>query len=257
MTLRLSTALRNSMASDMSLRRALSGGSLDIYTGAQPASADAAATGTLLCTLTNNAGVFTSEVQAQGSVTLTGGASGSVNTLTVNGIDILGGAVNFITSLSITASAVAAQINNKNKQVDYTASTNGAIIIITAMPGTGTMPNGFVVASTTTTLTKTDANMAGGVAGVNGLTFDVSAADVLSKTAAQVWSGINVASGTAGWFRYTAAAADPDTLDNAFVYKRIDGAVGVTGAELNLTSTTFAVGVLSSITVFQLTLPSL
>lgn len=50
MTLRLSTGLRNAMAN--SVATALRFGEIDIYSGAQPASPDSPATGTLLGTVT-------------------------------------------------------------------------------------------------------------------------------------------------------------------------------------------------------------
>jgi len=50
MTLRLSTGLRNATANAVAL--ALRYGEIDIYSGAQPATADAAPTGTLLGTVT-------------------------------------------------------------------------------------------------------------------------------------------------------------------------------------------------------------
>lgn len=257
MTVRYSTALRNAVASDMSYRRTMTGGTIDIYTGVQPATADAAATGTLLCIISAASGAVTGETLSSGTVTLTGGAAGSLDTLTVNSIDILGGAVSYITSLAATAVAIALKINNFNKKVDYIASANGAVVTITAMPGTGTMPNGFVVASTATTLTKIDANMAGGVAQVNGLTFDAAALNVLSKTSTQAWSGVNSATGTAGWFRFNAGVIDPDTLDTLFIHKRIDGAISTSGSDMNLTSTALVAAATTTLTTFQLTLPTL
>lgn len=54
MTYKVSTGLRNHMLASNSLRNALAGGFIRIYTGAEPASADDAATGTLLCTISLN-----------------------------------------------------------------------------------------------------------------------------------------------------------------------------------------------------------
>ena len=51
---KISTGLRNAMLDTSTLRAALSGGSIKIYSGAVPATADDAVTGTLLCTITNN-----------------------------------------------------------------------------------------------------------------------------------------------------------------------------------------------------------
>lgn len=257
MTLRYSTAARTFMAGIGSYKDAFNNGRIEIYTGAQPVSADAAVTGTLLCTLTNNSGARTAEVLSAGSVTLTGGASGSVNTLTVNGLEIMGAAVSFVTDLSTTAAAIALQINKYHSYAEYMASSAGAVVTITALPGTGTTPNGFVVASTTTTLTKTDANMAGGVAAVNGLQFGAPSAGVIGILPGQVWSGINATSGTAGWYRRYGSVADTGALDSGLIYIREDGAIATAGAEWNLSSTALAASAVTTCNSSNLTVTTL
>lgn len=256
MTMRLSTGLRNFLAKQGGIDNALRGGRIEIYSGAQPASADAAVTGTLLCTITDNSGARTAEVLATGTITLTGGASGSVNTVTVNSVDVLGGAVNFNTSLNQTASDVAAQINRNKSNPDYTASASGAVVTISALPGTGADPNGFVVAATVTTITNTATNMAGGVAAANGLKFDVAASGVISKLSTQTWSGVNAATGTAGYFRQYGSVADAGALDSAGTTIRLDGAIATSGAEMNLNSTAFASGATTTLAGWSMTVPA-
>jgi hypothetical protein len=256
MTMRLSTGLRNFIAKQGGIGQALNNGVIEIYTGAQPASPDAAPTGTLLCTITNNAGAVTSEVLATGTLTLTGGAGGSLNTLTVNGIDILGAAVPFDGTLNQTAIDIAAQINRFMGAPDYTASAAGAVVTISALPGTGASPNGFVVAETTTTLTATTANMAGGVAPVNGLQFEAPVAGALVKRTTQTWSGVNAASGTAGWFRQYGSVADSHALDSVGVALRMDGAIATAGAEMNLNNTAFASGATTTLAGWSDTVPA-
>jgi len=56
MTIRFSTGLKNSILGSVGFKGELDAGTIQIYTGAQPSSADAAATGTLLGTVTDNAG---------------------------------------------------------------------------------------------------------------------------------------------------------------------------------------------------------
>lgn len=256
MTLRLSSAMRDFINKYGSIGDALRNGKIEIYSGSQPSSADAAATGTLLCTITSSSGALTNEVLATGTVTLTGGASGSVNTITVNSVEVLGVAVNFNTSLSQTASDVAAQINRYQSNPNYTATASGAVVTIRALPGTGTAPNGFVVASTTTTITKSDVNMSGGVAGANGLQFDVSASGVMTKLSTQTWSGVNAATGTAGWYRQYGSVADASALDTTSTYLRMDGAVSTSGAEMNLNSTAFTSGATTTLASWQMTVPA-
>lgn len=255
MTLKLSTGARNFLAAKGSYKDAFQNGKLEIYTGSQPANADAAVTGTLLCTITDNAGARTAEVLASGTVTLTGGASGSVDTLTVDGVEIMGAAVPYNTSLNQTAADVAAQCQRFKGNVEYDVTASGAVITIKALPGTGASANGFVVASTTTTLTKTDANLASGVAAVNGLKFGEVAAGVIAKLSTQTWSGTNAATGTAGYYRLYGSVADAGGLDSAGTTIREDGAVATSGQQLTMGNTTLTATAATTITAWQRTVP--
>ena len=259
MALRYSTGVRNFLMGYGSFKQAFQNGKLEIYTGSQPATADAAATGTLLCTITAASAARTAEVRASGTVTLTGGASGSVDTLTVNSVNVLGAAVAYNASLTQTAADVAAQINSYLGNVEYVATSAGAVITITAMPGTGASPNGFVVASTATTITKTDVNLSGGVAAVNGLSFGYAGAvaGTVSKLASQVWSGVNDNTGTAGWYRIYGSVADAGGADATLLAIREDGAIAVSGAELNMSSTSLTATATTTISSWDRTLPTL
>jgi len=103
------------------------------------------------------------EVLSTGTVTLDTGAAGSVDSITVNLIEVMSGAVAYNASLTQTASDVADNINAHTSTPNYTASNVGAIITISAVYETGTTPNTFAVVSTATTITTTDAAFAGGV----------------------------------------------------------------------------------------------
>jgi len=111
---------------------------------------------------------------ALGSVEITAGASGSVDGITVNAIQIMSGAEVFDTDLQTTAANVANNINAFTSSPNYTAVTAGPIVIITAETK-GVGENGNAVVSTTTTLTSTDVNMTGGTSGIaktGGVGFD-------------------------------------------------------------------------------------
>lgn len=262
MALRLSKGLRNFLNEGGSLKQAFAGGKILLYTGAQPADADAAVTGTLLNTYTLASGAHTVEVQSKGTLTLDSGGSGSVNTFTVNSIEIMGSATNFNTSLTQTAADIVTKVNNNPKNMLFMASNAAAVITITAKPGLGTLPNAWVVAATYTTITGTAANMGSGgaaVAGVNqvnGLLFADSATGILSKDAAQTWSGVAAATGTAGWFRLVGSVVDSGAIDSAEVFLRLDGNVATTGANLNLSSTTITAAAVQTISTFTLTEPA-
>lgn len=245
MATRLSTALVNKMMAEGSFKDALANAVIDIYSGTQPASGDAAATGTLLVSVTKSSAAFTNETKAVGMVTLAG-ASGSVNTLTVAGIDILGGAVAYAGSLNATATAVALAINNSptNKLVVASSTGASAVVTITAKNGMGAKLNGLTVAGTGTTLTVTATDglfgsgtggNVTGVASTNGITFGPAALGVLVKNVAETWSGTAANTGTAGWFRVR-GSNDAGGLDSTYLYPRYDGSISTTGAQMNLGS---------------------
>lgn len=111
---------------------------------------------------TGNSSIVTSRTPvaatATGTVTLTSGASGSVDDITVDGVSLMSASVPFNTDLSTTAADVVTNINAYS--TDYSASNVGAIITITAT-ATGSAFNGNIVVDATT-ITATDTNMTGG-----------------------------------------------------------------------------------------------
>jgi hypothetical protein len=235
-----------------STKRALQGGILMIYSGAQPTTADDAPNGSLLNTITLASGAHTPEVISTGTVTLTGGGSGTVDTITVDSINILGAAVAFNGTLAQTATDTAAQITNNLSNPEYFALAVGAVITIYAMPGTGTQPNTKVVAATSTTITTSTANMASGVASANGLTFGTVSSGALSKSG--IWSGVASADGTPGWYRYVRAAADAAGASTTAI--RLDGNISTTNADLNINPCTSVNGVTLTIDTYALTEPA-
>ena len=101
-------------------------------------------------------------VGATGTVTLTTGGAGSVNSVTVNGVTVTSGSVAFTTDLPTTATAVAANITAFTSTPNYSAVAVGAVITITAAT-VGQATNGFVVVASTTIITSTVTNMVGGL----------------------------------------------------------------------------------------------
>lgn len=260
MALKLSLGLRNFILSTGPMREAFKNAIIEMYSGGQPVDADQAVTGTLLCTFTKTGGAFTAEVLASTTITLTGGASGSINTLTVNGVNLIpDGAVPFNTSLAQTAADLAAAINNNFTDPTFTASAVGAVVTIKAAPGTGATPNAQAVATTLTTITNTIANgstLAGGVTAVNGLSFAPAAAGVLPKRTTEAWQGTAVATGTAGWFRLKSSIADAGALDSVGAFMRLDGSVATAGAQLNLTSTSIVSAAVQTLATFNINFPT-
>jgi len=112
------------------------------------------------------------EVLASADITITGGTSNpgvnKINSITVDGVDILGSAVDWTTSNSSTATAIAAQCTSHTSSPEYTVTSDGATVTVTALTGTGAGPNGFVVVvNTAGDVTETsDSSMSGGVTAV-------------------------------------------------------------------------------------------
>lgn len=89
-----------------------------------------------------------------------------------------------------------------------------------------------------------------------GLHFEAAAVGgVISKAAAETWSGTILATGTAAWYR--ARLTVDDGLTSSTTLKRFDGLVAVSGGDLNLESLGFVLAAPFSIgSPSTFTLPS-
>lgn len=86
-----------------------------------------------------------------------------------------------------------------------------------------------------------------------GLTFDAAAAGgVISKAAAEVWSGNNVATGTATYFRHV-APGDDGSLSTTQV--RIQGTISTVGGDMNLSSVALVNGAPQTVDYYSVTIP--
>ncbi|GAA5785654.1 hypothetical protein [Chitiniphilus shinanonensis] len=237
---RYSTHLRNFVLGGGSYKAALTNAEIRIYSGAQPASADAAPTGTLLAVITGASAARVAETPAVGSVTLAG-AGGQLDSLTIDGAAVLTGPVPYTTDLASTAALVARRINERLTATEYWATAAGAVVSIHTLPGTGAALNGKVVTATGSGgLTATTANLAGGADGSGGLLWGAPVGGVLDKLPSQVWSGLALASGNAGWFRICGGASDDHSTNPAHpLVFRVDGAIGVGTGELPMAGSTW------------------
>lgn len=89
----------------------------------------------------------------------------------------------------------------------------------------------------------------------NGLNFDAPVNRVLSKAADEVWRGLGIAPGTAGWFRFVANPSDNGMASTTL--SRIDGTVGQAGSGADMIVSTVSVADGQPVTVdaFNLTTP--
>lgn len=88
----------------------------------------------------------------------------------------------------------------------------------------------------------------------NGLQFDAAAVGSVSKSAAQEWKFRGLASGTAGWFRLMGNTSD--ALGLSTTSPRLDGSVGTSGADLNLSNIAVTAGTPATIDVFSFGVPA-
>ena len=258
MTVRLSTGARNGMAGRMGFAAMFNRGYINVYTGAQPASADAAATGTLLGTFTASSGALTKETRATGSVTITGATGGTINNITVGGLNIIpDGAITVSGDTTTTLATKLETAINRNGIMEARAS--GAVVTLYGRPGTGVTT--AAVTGSLTTATASYVNMGSGVAGVapvNGLILGVEASGVIAKPSDQVWSFSGVAAGTAGWARfYSSDGADSGILvSGAPWYPRLDGACGVGSGDFHLSTLSITVSMPVTLDTFSWTQPA-
>ncbi len=252
MTLRLSTKLCNNLAGTTGFAATFANGVIDVYTGTQPSSADSAATGTRLGTITQASGAWTAETLASQTITVAG-SSGSINTVTVGTFNIIPlGAVPFVTDAATTAAALASAINRNGL---YTATVSGSVVTVKAPAGSGAAHNGLALATTVTTLTATSGgNMTGGVAAVNGLTFNESSGKSVTKSG--TWSFVGEVDGTAGWWRFRASPADAGGADTTYLYPRLDGSCGVGSGDMSLSNVVIAIGAPTTVDAFTWTQPA-
>lgn len=126
------------------------------------------------------------------------------------------------------------------------------------------LDNGFINIYSGTVPTTADEAVPGGATllctiSVNstgtGITFDAAASGgVIAKAPGEVWSGVNAATGTAAWYRHVGAA---DTGALATDEPRLQGLVGVSGADLNLSSVSLTSGATQTVDFYSVALPTL
>lgn len=87
----------------------------------------------------------------------------------------------------------------------------------------------------------------------NGLEFGDASGGIIAKATGETWQDQGLAAGTAGYFRFVGNATDAGGASTSL--PRIDGSVGTSGADLNMSSTGITIGATYTIDAFQFTLP--
>ena len=279
MALDFSVAYRNLRMRGCSFKDMFEGGEIEIWSGSGPSTADAAATGTRLATITLGSATRTPETVATALLAFSGGGAGDlVTSITLESgttDEILGATVTWTTSDAITGDLVATQINKFTQRLAklWAYSDGAGNVTVYMCPGHGDSVN---TAAMAVSITQVGGSLAcaingasddqmgkgagGSTAGVdsaNGLTWDEVSAGVISKTG--TWSGVCDNSGTAGYWRLVGVnnATDTGVIDSApYLYPRIQGRCGLSGSDMNMDSLTFTSGNTYTIDTFQITEPS-
>lgn len=89
----------------------------------------------------------------------------------------------------------------------------------------------------------------------NCLQFSAPTAGVISKPTAATWTGTNLATGTAGFFRLV-IPSDPGTADSGYIYPRTQGTLATVGGDATIDPATVTLSATSTITSFTLTIPT-
>jgi hypothetical protein len=140
--------------------------------------------------LDNSAGTEDIGAPATGTATIAG-ASGSVDGMEINGVEIMSGAEAFDTDSDTTAGNVASNITAHTSSPDYNASATGSVITVTA---TTTVENheavnGFTLVTSLTTMTSTDVNMANGRdPDIEEVTFTHTDDDTIAVSGLGTWT---------------------------------------------------------------------
>lgn len=114
----------------------------------------------------------------------------------------------------------------------------------------GTIPGTADAALGAATLLCTISDNATG----GGIEFEVNAVDgAIAKKASETWKGVNAASGTATFFRHVATGDDGTA---STTQRRLQGTVGTSGADLNLSSIILTAGADQLIDFYNASLPT-
>ncbi len=242
MALYISTALKNQALNSVrghgTITKSLKGGIGHVYSGTQPASADAAATGTLLGKVTASGGTY-----AWGSYQTTdrdgvclSSSPAAPGTITLNGITAGTLGVGYYVSIYGTGNESA-----KIFRITGTGDDDEAVIEYIK-----TVTEVYVSAATAAAVEV-------GYGITNGLMWNVAASGAITKHSGQTWQMIGIAAGTMGYVRWMGAATDD--LGISTTLPRIDMRIATSGAELDASNTTVSVGGTSTFDAVTITFP--
>jgi len=256
--LMISTGLRNSILGDKSLAETMGDMVCKIYSGSAPATADDEETGQLLVTITNGS----KTVKAKQKVMVTATVANSFNySITLNGVTV---------TYTSSASATADEISSTLKDM---------IDVATGVEmNSGFINNPKVYGLFTTTDVGGGSGQIAIESAIAGVAFNISVGDnlryetitenaygihfepysgvengIIEKKSGEVWSGVCVATGTAGYARLV---RDDDDGTASTTQPRLQGTVATANADVIVTSVNFAKGATQTIDLASVTMPA-
>jgi hypothetical protein len=248
MSVKLSTGLRNAILSGQELRKIFEDAVINIYSGTAPATADDAATGTLLVTISKASGTVSPgevSVAKEARVQITSHAAAETFSITINGTTYTFTNTPDAGATADVAKALALLVD-QDPNVEAHAGGTDTIYVRSKIAG---LPFTISVGGSGTSVLTDDAVAN---ADADTLNLGAAAAGVIQKNA-DVWSGVAVAGGTAGYFRYV--KSNDDALLSS-TECRLQGNVATSGAEMTLSNTTIALGATQTIDSASITMPA-
>jgi hypothetical protein len=239
-----------------SVRQAFDDALINIYSGVAPATVDEPPSGVLLNTITKASGAVASGARSTRQIGLiTIGSDLPAQTfiinVTVDGVGPTGYTYTMTpddTTIALVALKVARMLNDIPQLCAIASGSDGNIFVASEFAGLSfTIANG---GGTGTISALTSSVVAATL--VNSLKFGAPSAGAEAKNS-DIWSGVCLADGTAGYFRLVTTR--DDGLQSATEY-RIQGNVSTSGAELNLSNINFSNGATETIDSCQFTEPA-
>lgn len=245
MAFRLSTGLRNAMLSRNSYPKCLKVATTISF-------GDGTGTDGRDQILDSGNGFVTAGFQVGDYVTTAGTSGGTNNKSGVKLLSVAAGVMEVAADTFATEGAGASVI--------LAAGSNGGSMDELLRNGvleiySGAQPSSADSAESGTKLVRITVGSGAFSAGVatNGLNLGDASAGVVAKETSEVWSGVGLATGTAGWFRFYANAYTTGASTTAV---RFDGACGISTGELRMSSLTVTAGATTTIDSGSITLPA-
>lgn len=243
MTTRLSTGLRNGMLTNNSFPEHL-------VTGITYAFEDGTGAGGTDRITDSGSGFITDGFEAGEYITVAGSTSNNISGIKTSAV-----AAGYV---EIPAGSLTTEV--AGDQVIIGAGVNGGSMDEILRNGiieiyTGTQPANADLAETGTKLLRITISSGAFVAGTatNGLNLADATDGATEKESAEVWSGVGLADGTAGWFRYFGNDYVTGASSTA---ERFDGVCGVGTGELRMSSLTIADGATTTVDTGSITQPA-